>query len=82
MTPELLDILVKVTSRALMEGAFVVTFQVDDEGPLAWGRPRKNLGRGERSCGLASLRASQAASKVSHSSTLSRRRTQRSDGLR
>ena len=35
MTPELLDTLVKVTSRALMEGAFVVTFQVDDEGPLA-----------------------------------------------
>jgi hypothetical protein len=34
MTPELLDTLAKVTTRALMEGAFVVTMQVDDEGPL------------------------------------------------
>jgi hypothetical protein len=34
MTPQLLDTLIKVTSKALMEGAFVVTFQVDDEGPL------------------------------------------------
>lgn len=35
MSASLLEHVARVTAKALMDGAFVVTFQVDDEGPLA-----------------------------------------------